>query len=298
MAHNLADEMLQSILAPPLRVPDAMFQDVGLVSPFSKVEQSASDVLLVCKRWMRVATPTLYHTVVIRSNAQAAALNAALTRNPDFGRHVRRFRLERPYPEYLNKTVTNTMPNIVDLCLPIGVLAADRPSDVYELLSISQPQHLLLVNYRPNHSNATFNKLVSKICAAIQSWTGLVSTCMRSCTNTKAYSCYSLADGCHLQLGHSTRNSSEAQFNLRGNHDFATPFCPPRWYLASARDVPACAHFAGQTHVQVPHALVHFSSYLLFRGSEASMARRTVYESSRAHGVARRFRRHLIPDSN
>jgi len=174
MAHLLADEVLQSILAPPLRVPNSMFEDVGPVSPFSKVEQSASDVLLVCKRWMRVATPIIYHTVIIRTTAQAAALNAALMRNPEFGRHVRRFRLERPYPAHITKAVVRTMPNIVDLCIPIGVLAADKPNDVYELLSNCQPQHLLLVNYRPNHTNSTFNKLASKICAALSSWTGLV----------------------------------------------------------------------------------------------------------------------------
>jgi len=180
MVHLLADEVLQAILAPPLRVPDSMFEDVGPVSPFNEVEQSASDVLLVCKRWMRVATPIIYHTVIIRTTAQAAALNAALTRNPEFGRHVRRFRLEHPYPGHITKAVVRTMPNIVDLCIPIGVLAADKPNDVYELLSKCQPHHLLLVNYRPNHTNGTFNKVASKICAALSSCTGLVRALIMS----------------------------------------------------------------------------------------------------------------------
>ena len=186
MTHLLADEVLQSILAPSLKVPDSMFEDVGPISPFSKVEQSSSDVLLVCKRWMRVTTPIIYHTVIIRTTAQAAALNAALMRNPEFGRHVRRFRLERPYPAHITKAVVRTMPNIVDLCIPIGVLAANKPNDVYELLNKCQPQHLLLVNYRPNCTNGTFNKLASKICAAAKLWTGLVRALIITLTKARS----------------------------------------------------------------------------------------------------------------
>ena len=75
---KLADELLKEILAPQLLVSEELFADTGTTSPFSKAERSSSDVLLVCKRWMRVATPPLYHTVVIRSMAQAKALTRAL----------------------------------------------------------------------------------------------------------------------------------------------------------------------------------------------------------------------------
>ncbi|KAH7050361.1 hypothetical protein BKA62DRAFT_459626 [Auriculariales sp. MPI-PUGE-AT-0066] len=97
MAHKLADELLKDILSPPLLVPDDMFANRDTVSPFSKVDRSAADVLLVCKRWMCVGTPALYHTVVLRSMAQAKALASALRRCPDFGTYIRRLRVEGSY---------------------------------------------------------------------------------------------------------------------------------------------------------------------------------------------------------
>jgi len=169
MAHKLADELLKEILAPPLRVRDALFNDVSRVSPFSKAQQSASDVLLVCKRWMRVGTPALYESVVIRSKAQAAALSTALTRNAEFGRFTRKLRLEGTYAQYLNSTVISTMPNIVELCIPIGMMAADKPNDLQALLERTAPhiQKLLLVNYRGSRQNSTRTKLIEKIATTV-----------------------------------------------------------------------------------------------------------------------------------
>jgi len=174
MADRLADELLREILAPPLRVSDSMFCNIEHVSPFSKVDHSASDVLLVCKRWMRVGTPALYHTVVIRSTAQAFAFNAAVTRNVEFGRYIKKFRLEHSYPRYITKDIVAAMPNIEALCIPTGVLGTDRPNDVYALLDQVRPQHLVIVNYRRHQSNVTSRKLLAKICETISQWNGLV----------------------------------------------------------------------------------------------------------------------------
>ncbi|KAH7101996.1 hypothetical protein BKA62DRAFT_770215 [Auriculariales sp. MPI-PUGE-AT-0066] len=153
MTHKLADELLKEILAPPLLVPDALFCNTDDVSPFSKVDRSASDVLLVCKRWMRVATSCLYETVVIRSTAQAHALSAALTRNPQFGTYI-----------------IATMPNIRELFLSIGVMFADRPTDLYALVANPKIKHLLLVDYRAGSTNTTRRKLLSKIIDAVATW--------------------------------------------------------------------------------------------------------------------------------
>ncbi|KAH7097323.1 hypothetical protein BKA62DRAFT_643508 [Auriculariales sp. MPI-PUGE-AT-0066] len=173
MAHRLADELLKDILAPPLLVSDALFCNTDDVSPFSRVDSSASDVLLVCKRWMRVATPCLYETVVIRSTAQAHALRAALTRNPQFGTYVRRFRIENTYATYLNTKIIATMPNIRELVLPIGVMAADRPTDLYALVANPKIEHFLVVNYRSRGSNVTRRKLLSKAIDAVATWKSL-----------------------------------------------------------------------------------------------------------------------------
>ena len=118
MAHKLADELLKEILSPPLLVDDALFADTGAVSPFSRAMYSAADVLHVCKRWMRVATPSLYETVVIRSKAQAQALAAALKHNKDFGRYVKKLRLEGSYGDYPS-VIARNCPNITDFCFTL-----------------------------------------------------------------------------------------------------------------------------------------------------------------------------------
>jgi hypothetical protein len=65
MAENLPDELLSEILSRVIQVPDDMFSQISVVSPFGNpASVSASPVLLVCKAWLRVATPLLYNVVV------------------------------------------------------------------------------------------------------------------------------------------------------------------------------------------------------------------------------------------
>lgn len=95
MAENLPDELVSEILSPGLRVPDDMSLKTSAVSPFANpASVSSSVVLLVCKAWLRVATPLLYHTVVIRSKAQAGALIPAVKGNHDPGRFIKKLRVE------------------------------------------------------------------------------------------------------------------------------------------------------------------------------------------------------------
>jgi hypothetical protein len=65
MAESLPDEPPSEILSPVLQVPDHMFSQISVVSPFGNPASiPASPVLLVCKAWLRVATPLLYNIVV------------------------------------------------------------------------------------------------------------------------------------------------------------------------------------------------------------------------------------------
>ena len=77
---NLPDELVKEILSPLLKVPDRLFRNTLHISPFASPSQSSSVLLTVCKQWMRVATPLLYHVVVLRSKAQAQALVLASIR--------------------------------------------------------------------------------------------------------------------------------------------------------------------------------------------------------------------------
>ncbi|EJD39115.1 hypothetical protein AURDEDRAFT_187555 [Auricularia subglabra TFB-10046 SS5] len=190
---KLADELLKMILSPPLLVPDELFADGGTVSPFSKATSSASDVLLACKRFMRVATPALYETVIIRTKAQASALQAALTRNPEFGRYVRRLRLEGAYGKQLAKIIP-LMPHVSDFCFTLSVYSDDSLAALTTAFTKLQPIRVVLTLVDERRArNKMHATLVSMLCCAIPTWTklrhfsyafssGIYSQCSRELT--------------------------------------------------------------------------------------------------------------------
>src|ERR1700761_8680417 len=92
--NSLPDEIISEILSPALKVADDVFSDTSRVSPFSNYSESTSAYLLVCKSWLRVATPLLYHVVVLRSTAQAKALAGALSMNNALGQFIKKLRVE------------------------------------------------------------------------------------------------------------------------------------------------------------------------------------------------------------
>ncbi|KZV95377.1 hypothetical protein EXIGLDRAFT_834362 [Exidia glandulosa HHB12029] len=173
MASKLADELLKEILSPPLLVPDDLFADSGAVSPFSKATYSAADVLLVCKRWMRVATPALYATVVIRSLAQAQALAFALKRNPDFGRYIKKLRLEGAFGQHLAVLAT-AAPNITDLCFSLALYADSKVNGLVKLLAAVSPDRVILTTAPAKIiQNKGHAEVVKALCSSIPQWSKL-----------------------------------------------------------------------------------------------------------------------------
>ena len=98
MAARLPDELLKEVLSLALRIPDERFGDTSQNSPFANVDTSSSAMLLVCKHWMRISTPALYDTIILRSAAQMHSLCRALEAHPEFARLVERLRLEALCP--------------------------------------------------------------------------------------------------------------------------------------------------------------------------------------------------------
>ena len=112
---SFADETLEAILHTALDVADEDFISCDKKSPFANRQHSSSDALLVCKRWLRVATPLLYHTVVIRTRLQAQALIRVVKKNPTLGRHCKKLRLETG-AELLGDKLLNGLGNLKDIC--------------------------------------------------------------------------------------------------------------------------------------------------------------------------------------
>ena len=142
--NTLANELLVHILSPTFLVPEAHFADNGHISPFAKVMQSSADVQLVCKRWMRVSTPLLYECVVIRTRAQAYALRLALTRHPEFGRFIRRLRLEGVFGEYLDAEVFEKMQGVKQLCFTFSFSSLNNIAGLQRAFEVFNPERVVL----------------------------------------------------------------------------------------------------------------------------------------------------------
>ncbi|KAF7320822.1 F-box domain-containing protein [Mycena chlorophos] len=116
---HLPDEIILQILAPAFDIPDEHFADPSQHSPFAKYRFSSAEYLSVCKSWLRVGTPLLYQTCILRCEAQTAALEWTLQIHPEFGRYIRRLRLEVIHAAPL-RTVLRGSPNIRELAVAIN----------------------------------------------------------------------------------------------------------------------------------------------------------------------------------
>ncbi|KAH7101189.1 hypothetical protein BKA62DRAFT_189529 [Auriculariales sp. MPI-PUGE-AT-0066] len=161
MADQLADEMLVLILDLVLEVndDDLMSCNPGH-SPFADRMYSNSDVLLVCKRWMRTATPSLLRTVIIRSVAQSEAFARALKKNPSFGPDfVRRIRFEGGYGNSVRDALLHT-PNIDDLCIQIYGVYDTEVMTMFDALRTLRPRRVALRGWSPLLWANSMNQLV------------------------------------------------------------------------------------------------------------------------------------------
>lgn len=124
----LPDELVAEILTPTLSIPLERFNDTGNKSPFNAPDHlSTSVILVVCKQWLRVATPLLYHTVIIRTKRQATSLDKALKSNPSLAKFIKRLRLEDVHGKVFAHIV-RISPGIQDLCLCFKVVSGESAS--------------------------------------------------------------------------------------------------------------------------------------------------------------------------
>ncbi|KAJ7063809.1 hypothetical protein C8F01DRAFT_1054711 [Mycena amicta] len=142
---SLPNELISEILSPVLRVPDALFSDTSRVSPFADCALSSSNYLLVGKGWLRVGTPLLYHTVVIRSMDQARALARTFSENEDadLGRSVKKLRIESGYGTPMRVIFQNTR-NLTDLYLSLYGAPPNTVDPTCKALRLISPTTLIL----------------------------------------------------------------------------------------------------------------------------------------------------------
>ncbi|KAJ7108043.1 hypothetical protein C8R43DRAFT_1080167 [Mycena crocata] len=169
MLCRLPDEITSEILSPALKVSDHLFSNNGPASPFATFSESTSAYLLVCKDWLRVATPLLYNVVVLRSKAQAKALSQALRVNPDLGLFIRKLRVEGGYGPAMH-TILKCSPNISDIFLSFAIWATDNTSGLCEGLRCINPTRVIL--QEKHVQNKMTQNLTDKLSELISSRSG------------------------------------------------------------------------------------------------------------------------------
>lgn len=196
MAHQLADETLADILARHLRIPD---DDFELTEPYKRHLdprwRSSSHVLLVCKRWLRVATPLLYAAVVLRSTAQAGVCNSAhsgvhalnrhaeslalaLKTTSSLGKFIRRLRLEGGFGAAVHK-IASVAPDINCIVLNLHAWSTDSTKGICRALPTINPRSLVLVHFGDGYrfsvkENANTRNLRETLQKCIPTWSNLV----------------------------------------------------------------------------------------------------------------------------
>ncbi|EJD42352.1 hypothetical protein AURDEDRAFT_168653 [Auricularia subglabra TFB-10046 SS5] len=188
MVHKLAEETLAQILAYSLDVPYQDFADITPFgnSPFVNLQTSSATVLGVCKLWMRIGTPLLYGTVVLRSTAQAERLVAALKANPPFGQYIKKLRVEGGFGRSA-KRIIEFSTELSDICVSLTYTSNEKVKPMCTALEkLSMVQRLIL--YRPfgpggpgsSTNNATIRLATQTVANCIQSWSSLRVVHLRS----------------------------------------------------------------------------------------------------------------------
>lgn len=172
MANRIADELLKMIIAPSLHVSDDRFSSVSNTAFGCNVNFPSSSVLLVCKKWLRIATPLLYKVVVLRSTAQAQAIVEAFSRNPKFPLYVKKIRLEGAYSCLWD--VFRRCSNLHTLCFTLDIYAAVTATGLCRSLLSINPTRVILRD-QSETKNVKIERVFCKLLECIPLWTNLVS---------------------------------------------------------------------------------------------------------------------------
>lgn len=171
---TLPDELIREILTPLLHVDEDTFESLTSRSPFSSLLQSSSDLLCVCKSWMRVATPLLYHIVILRSKAQAYALQRTLRANKAFGAFIRKLRVEGGYGGAM-KTILSLAPKITHIWLSLDLPGSENTTGLCNSLGMINPRRVILQDLNSSTGKtAPSRKLYAKLCDSFGVWTNMV----------------------------------------------------------------------------------------------------------------------------
>lgn len=158
---HIPEEILSEILTPLFKLSDEVFSDTS-AKPLLAPGYSSATYLLVCKTWLRVATPLLYNVVIFRTTAQAVALDKVLRLNKEFGLFVRKLRVEGGFGPVMH-SVLKAAPNITDVFLTLSLWGSANVSGLCSGLRLINPQRIILADCQENGEAPRVNKQVTRL---------------------------------------------------------------------------------------------------------------------------------------
>jgi hypothetical protein len=174
MASKLANETLTLILEYALAVEFDLFASTSshYTNYLSSRRWRGSAILVVCKLWMRIATPALFRTVIICRSSAALILADTLKKNPDFGGYTRQVRVEGGFGGVMRRILAKT-PNVEDLCLRLDLASSDNVMPLLKAIDSLEIRRLALssVVWR---DNAQFRAAEKTLGSLLPKWTSLV----------------------------------------------------------------------------------------------------------------------------
>ncbi|KAJ7605884.1 hypothetical protein FB45DRAFT_1068973 [Roridomyces roridus] len=176
MGRAIPDEIIHEILSPALSVSDDAFSAHMPLWEYRACRgrrvESSSAILLVCKAWLRVATPLLYHTIILGSKGQAQALSVALRRNPELGRLIRKLRLQSGYGSSLHQ-ILQTTTKLTDIFIPLEFDEGDDACGLCRGIPLIDPVRVI-ITYAPfKATTAGVRTLVGVLVKYIPKWKNL-----------------------------------------------------------------------------------------------------------------------------
>ena len=172
---SLPHELIREILFPIFDIPNDMIRDLSTISPFARPSHlSIASILPVCRTWMDIAIPLLYRIVILRSKAQALALERVLRGHKERGVYIKKLRVEGGYGAAM-RTIITSAPNITDLCVSLNVRSSDSVKGLCGTLSLINPCCLVVLGPPEPRNNPPLRQLAAKINVCLTTWTELVS---------------------------------------------------------------------------------------------------------------------------
>ncbi|KAJ7616327.1 hypothetical protein DFH06DRAFT_907636, partial [Mycena polygramma] len=147
-ANQVPYEIISEILSPLLKHSDEVFSDRSEKAFLEPPGYSSSTYLLVCKAWLRVATPLLYNVVILRTTAQAEALQGAIKTSKEIGLLIKKLRVEGGFGTAM-QTILKASPNITDLFLTLSIYGSDNVRGLCGGLQFINPRRVILVDPTP-----------------------------------------------------------------------------------------------------------------------------------------------------